>query len=530
MTQWRFLDTGVLTAAENMALDAVILEAVDLGEAPPTIRYLQFCPPAVLVGYHQCVDQEVRISFCSRHGIDINRRITGGGAILFDETQLGWEVFDRADELGISVYFESFYSKMCQPVVRVLKEFGLAARFRPKNDIEIDGKKISGTGGTALNKAFMFQGTLLLDFDIDLMLKSLLIPVEKIQDKQIEFIAQRVTWLSKELSVVPDIKDLKNLLAKSFAEEFNIELIPLGLTNWEKEEFAKRLNYYQSEAWIYKIESNLGDVCIYKNIVKTKGGLIRVDVKLDASKWRISDVMITGDYFVSPSRAIPDLESALRGAKAEPENIRTITKRIFETNSAFSQDLTWYDFAESVIGAVNRAGYEPLGFSNEEVNKIFTINGDLEEIISKYKLELMFLPYCAKPVDCKYRDKDECAMCGVCNISDAYRLAVELNIKAKCIISFEHLMESLSKAKEKGYQAFVGCCCASFYRKHQVDMQEAGLPGILLDVENPSCFDLGEERKAYIGKFSGKTEINCDILSKLCRIWIRRYARSDSTL
>ena len=62
MQAWRLLDTGQLSAAENMALDDTLLECSSDGTIPNTIRFLQFEPSAVLVGYHQDIEQEVRLS------------------------------------------------------------------------------------------------------------------------------------------------------------------------------------------------------------------------------------------------------------------------------------------------------------------------------------------------------------------------------------------------------------------------------------------------------------------------------------
>ncbi|MHA1937880.1 MAG: lipoate--protein ligase family protein, partial [Candidatus Thorarchaeota archaeon] len=93
MTEWRLLDTGVLSGAQNMALDDALLECRAENETPNTLRFLQFNPSTVLVGYHQSVEQEARIDFCRENGVDINRRITGGGAILFTPSCLGWEIF-----------------------------------------------------------------------------------------------------------------------------------------------------------------------------------------------------------------------------------------------------------------------------------------------------------------------------------------------------------------------------------------------------------------------------------------------------
>ena len=98
--KWRLLDTGPRPAAENMALDEALLEARTRGWTPNTLRFLQFDPPCALVGYHQSVEQEIRLDFCRAHGIEINRRITGGGGLFWDRSQLGWKSTRRATTTG----------------------------------------------------------------------------------------------------------------------------------------------------------------------------------------------------------------------------------------------------------------------------------------------------------------------------------------------------------------------------------------------------------------------------------------------
>lgn len=77
-THWRLLDTGSISAARNMALDQVILNARSSNQVPNTVRFLQFSPHCVLVGYHQSVELEIEEHYCREQGIEINRRITGG--------------------------------------------------------------------------------------------------------------------------------------------------------------------------------------------------------------------------------------------------------------------------------------------------------------------------------------------------------------------------------------------------------------------------------------------------------------------
>ena len=96
MTVFRLLDTGLMTAAENMGLDEVLTRRAGQGLSPPTLRFLRFAPDAALVGYHQEVERELRLCYCQEQGIDINRRLTGGGAILFQSSALGWELIEQA--------------------------------------------------------------------------------------------------------------------------------------------------------------------------------------------------------------------------------------------------------------------------------------------------------------------------------------------------------------------------------------------------------------------------------------------------
>ena len=150
MSQWSILDTGIRTAAENTTLDDVILKCRNRNQIPNTIRFLQYKPNAVLVGFHQSVEQEARIEYCKKNNIDINRRITGGGTIYFDEPQIGWEVIANRNNRLIPKNIDGLYEKICNCTVRGLRKLGVNASFRPKNDIEVNGHVLVQRGGYSL--------------------------------------------------------------------------------------------------------------------------------------------------------------------------------------------------------------------------------------------------------------------------------------------------------------------------------------------------------------------------------------------
>ncbi len=215
----RIIDTGLLSGAENMAWDEALLTARVQGIIPDTLRYLRFSPAVALVGYHQAVAEEIRLDYRQQEGIEINRRITGGGAIFFDEGQLGWELIASRKSISLGLTMEEITEALCRAAVRGLRTLGLEARFRPRNDIEIQGRKISGTGAAFEGDAFLFQGTLLIDFHLEHLIKALRIPTEKLNHKELTSARERVTSLKEQLGKRPPLEKVKKALEKGFSDE-----------------------------------------------------------------------------------------------------------------------------------------------------------------------------------------------------------------------------------------------------------------------------------------------------------------------
>ncbi len=513
----RLLDTGVRTAAENMALDRAVLRARNRGLVPDTVRFLMFSPTAVLVGYHQCVEQEIRVEYCHERGFDINRRITGGGGLFFNEHQLGWELIAAEETVGLSPNLIPIYRKICSAAVAGLKRLGIRAEFRPRNDIEVEGRKISGTGGAQEGNAFLFQGTLLLDFDIPSMLRALMIPVEKIQGKGINNVADRMTWVARELGYMPPLEEIKSAMAAGFEKAFGWKLEPGGLTDDEHALFEEELPYFQSDAWIRRITVDKTRVETYDAVHKASGGLIRAALRVDEKRTRLLSAMVTGDFFIYPSRFIYDLECALRDIRADEATVERVVEEQWHKTQPRATDLGANDFAEALNKALEKSRYKTLGFTPNEANRIFTIKKSLFELL-EMDIPLLLLPYCSKLATCKYRKIDACIECGQCTIGDAYAMGREAHMDVKSILSFEHLMEELLAARERGVPAFIGSCCKAFYKKHYRDFIEADVPGILIDIDSATCYDLGKEHNAYAGAFKSQTHLNLPLIKKMMKL------------
>ncbi|NOZ82528.1 MAG: DUF116 domain-containing protein [Euryarchaeota archaeon] len=517
-SRWRLVDTGRRSAAENMALDEAMLTARAEGRAADTLRFMQFSPHAVLVGVHQSVELEVREEFCREAGIDINRRITGGGAIYFDESQLGWEVVAKRQ----SVRFrspEELYRLMCGAVVNALRELGIEASFRPRNDIEVEGRKISGTGGTFEGDAFLFQGTLLMDFDVETMLRALRIPAEKLQSKEIESVKERVTCLREQLGYLPELEEVKRALVKGFEQALGVELVRGELSSREEELFRELLPRFSSPEWIYGVRKPPEHRAVLQAVRRCQGGVVRAQLVVDVPARRVQYAFITGDFYAFPRRAIPDLEARLRDIEAEPQRLAEAVHRFFRETGAQVPGVGWKGIAEALVAAVQKLELLEQGLRIEDTSEVFTVLGSFEEIP---EAEVLLLPYCAKPGWCEYRHREDCGRCGRCSVGRAYELAERLGLRVITITNYEHLEETLRSLKQQGVRAFLGSCCESFYVKHQQDFERFGVRGVLVDINSTTCYDLGRVREAKAGRFEGETELNLQLLERVLRLKTRR--------
>ncbi len=520
MEKWRLLDTGRRSAAENMALDDVILKCRSDHLIPNTVRFLQFDPPAVLVGYNQDVEQEVRLDYVKRRRIDINRRVTGGGTIYFDKSSIGWEVIASSDSISCGQCKEELFKVMCEGPIRALNIIGIRAAFRPRNDIEVESRKISGTGGVESGDALLFQGTLLVDFDVETMVRALRIPIAKLSDKELKSAKERVTCIKWEIGYRPSYRTIKEALRKGFEEALAIKLAKAPLSVPEKDLLRERLPRFKSDEWIFLDRRPLNEAAILQAIDKRPGGLIRVSLALDRRANCIKSILITGDFFTFPTAAILDLEAALKFAPYDKGSIENIVHDFFARSEVQVPGVTAEDVVNLILEAVGKASYERFGLSLAEANHVYPVTRYAKRVLDD-GCDYILLPYCAKPPSCEYRKTEGCAKCGECSIGVIYELAESAGLRPVTIQNFEHLMKTLRIMKADKAKGYIGCCCSAFYSKHRSELEEAGLPAMIIDIDDLTCYDLGKMEDAYNGAFEAQTQLKVELVSKLLS-WIER--------
>jgi lipoate-protein ligase A len=351
MNTFRVLDTGVLEGRLNIAIGQAIVEARQAGQAPDTLRFLRF-PPTALVGRHQALGQEVDLAYCHQHGIGVARRITGGGAIFMEPGLLGWElVFDRRT-LGLTTLPE-LTRGICEAAADGISRLGVDARYRPRNDIEVDGRKISGTGGFFDGDVLFFQGTVLLDMDPGVMIAALRVPRAKLARRELDSAAQRVVTLRELLGErMPGLDAVQNALTKAFAERFGLAPAAGSLSDGERTDAERILREeIGTEDFVHGIDEPAAARGDLRGRRISAGGTITTYLRLEGpAQNRIRAALITGDFFVTPPRIIYDLESALRGRYLE--DVGAAVREFFAAAQAEVLSVSPDDFVASIEDAL----------------------------------------------------------------------------------------------------------------------------------------------------------------------------------
>jgi lipoate-protein ligase A len=307
---WRLIDTGLRRAAQNIALDRALLESRAAEEIPSTLRFCRYAPSALL-GHRQSAAQEFDIDYCGAHGIDLQRRITGGSAIFLDEAQLAWELCLHRRDVGTSD-IRAVGKRICHAAATAVSALGVDARYRPRADIEVEGRRISEGGGAVERDALLYQGTLLLDFDIERMVRVLRVPVEADAGRGVTLARARVASLRELLRRPPDVAKLKGYLAEAFESEFGIQFSEGDLTLTEHRRYQSALAEIDAADWVNLVMRPSADMPTLQASQRHGNAWLRAAVTYDAPARVLRKIWFTSDVAIDPPRAVTDLEAALR--------------------------------------------------------------------------------------------------------------------------------------------------------------------------------------------------------------------------
>lgn len=352
----RLLDLGPVSYLRSQTIYHGLAHAMN-EQSPDTIVLLNPVEPYVCVGYHQEVEKEVDVEYCRAHHLPILRREVGGGAVYLDSDQLFWQIVFHHRRASRQV--EEIYRLFLRGPVEVYREMGIPAQYRPVNDIQVEGRKICGTGAATIGEAVVVVGNLMFDFNYEQMVRVLKVPSEKFRDKVYHSLQEYLTTIKRELGdQAPSVEEARQLLGEKFAETLGVEIERGELTEREEEVIARLDERFLSEEWIYqkrglpkegvKIAT---DVRVLEGVHKAPGGLIRATVRL--RQGRIDDLTISGDFFFYPAEQLAGLEEALKGEAGDEESLTAKIEAFYGANAIQSPGVTAQDLARAIAGGVD---------------------------------------------------------------------------------------------------------------------------------------------------------------------------------
>jgi len=270
---WRLLITPPLDGATNMAIDEAILYALAEGHGTPTIRFFQWEPPCLSLGYNQHWD-EINEAACRKRGYTWTRRATGGKAILHTD-EATYSLIIPQDDPRIQGGIVASYRVLSFGLLRGLEKLGLqtaqaskdevlaqrrAAKGGPvcfdtpsRYEITWQGKKLIGSAQLRRKKIVLQHGTLPLHGDLNRIIDVLNFSDTE-REQQQQLLPHRATTLEQALGKVLSFDEVINALAHGFAEQLNLTLKEMSLTEQEQTLVEKlRAEQYGNENWLKRV-------------------------------------------------------------------------------------------------------------------------------------------------------------------------------------------------------------------------------------------------------------------------------------
>ena len=303
-----YLETGSTDPCFNLAMEQYVLEHRPEGDW----LMLWQNANAVIIGMNQNTAEEINPDFIREHDIRVVRRMTGGGAVYHDLGNLNYSfITDVGDARQLSI------RRFTEPVCRALAALGAEAETSGRNDILIQGKKISGVAQRMVHGRILHHGTLLFDSDPVMIAGALRADPGKFQSKSAKSVRSRVGNIR---AFLPEEIDLNEFWARLLRELTRDGIIREALTEEELREIRTLADEkYRSWEWNYGRSPDYA----YRNRKRFPGG--SVEVRMDVHRGHIEDVIFFGDYMATRSQA--ELIEALRGTARTPEAIDAVFSR-----------------------------------------------------------------------------------------------------------------------------------------------------------------------------------------------------------
>ena len=275
MSQWYYINSGKQTASFNMALDEALLNWHGEKKLPPIIRFYEWQPTTLSIGYFQQAKRDINFEALRTQGIDFVRRPTGGRAVLH-EHELTYSIIVHENYPNIPVSVTEAYRVLSEGLLIGFRNLGLEAYFsvpdteekqrdlkKPKSavcfdapswyELVVEGKKVAGSAQTRQKGVILQHGAILLSLDIEKLLSVFHFSSEEAKHKMREKLPEKAVAIDKLTTKVITIEQCIKAFKDGFERALNIELVPYTLSE-EQLHYVAQLEQqkYANDAWNFK--------------------------------------------------------------------------------------------------------------------------------------------------------------------------------------------------------------------------------------------------------------------------------------
>lgn len=336
-TYWRLFKnlSRSVSTAEGLAVDDTLPQSVAHNSSPPILHLYTFIP-SVIVGKYQDIESALKLDRCQARGIEYNRRSTGGGTVIMGPEIVALGLGINVDYPGLRKGVGGVFESLSLVLIRALKRLGVQSYFQPKNDLEVNGKKIAGlSAASEAGRSLLFHTSFLVDFDMALMTDIMKTPLIKLHDKGYNCFSQRMTTVRQELGRDVPVKEAIDVIQESFEKEFSIQFKEDNPDEWERSTIRRLIDErYTEKEWIFSNRHPRARMGVGR--LKTRGGLLEIYLALSGAS--IENVLITGDFF-STSEDIHRLENALKWTSAHKGRIEKNLSSVWRKDMIYGMDV-----------------------------------------------------------------------------------------------------------------------------------------------------------------------------------------------
>lgn len=289
----------------NLALEEHIVRNFEADE-DYVLFYIN--KPSLIIGKHQNTLEEINTEYVKEKDIIVVRRISGGGTVYHDLGNLNFSFLTKFDAQKVNNF-----AHFTQPIVDALKSLGVDAEMTGRNDIVVDGRKVSGNAQFSTTKKMFSHGTLLFDSDMGQVAKSLQVKADKIESKGIKSVRSRVANISEFLTEELSMGEFKKIILKHiFGSDSDIPKRELTQVDWDA---IYELSEQKYQTWDW----NYGRSPAFNIQRVNRFDFGQIDARIDVKDGYIADIKFYGDFLGHGE--LGDVELKLKDTRYENSSV-----------------------------------------------------------------------------------------------------------------------------------------------------------------------------------------------------------------